>query len=290
MDHGSAIPPRARGAVVGAAGAGLVGLMLLGLSPATAGAAAGSIAVDPASFDTAAMGHRTRRISNDAGQYYMAWWLPGVMVQAIARDKLNLAQPETDQLVSALQPYLVFALSRGQVGAQGLADVHDRADLLKNSRLSVDGQALTAVPADQIEAGTQSALDRLRPALSAMVGRNGGGIQFALYRVPGTMPVEPTAPGIIDYDFYRKKFQWRLPLWSSPATVALHAAPAALPVVPAAAGATAAGAAAAAAVSSPGPAVSPAPVQHRKIDPTTGEEFPERYDYNPYTGQKLITQ
>jgi hypothetical protein len=31
-------------------------------------------------------------------------------------------------------------------------------------------------------------------------------------------------------------------------------------------------------------------VQRRKIDPATGEEFPERYDYNPYTGQKLVSQ
>jgi hypothetical protein len=38
------------------------------------------------------------------------------------------------------------------------------------------------------------------------------------------------------------------------------------------------------------PAATPVPVQRRKIDPTTGEEFPERYDYNPYTGQKLVSQ
>jgi hypothetical protein len=83
------------------------------------------------------------------------------------------------------------------------------------------------------------------------------------------------------------------PLPAAPPNVApvAPAAPvASAPVAPIAAAAAAAAAAAPAVVPSRSPSATPLPVQRRKIDPTTGEEFPERYDYNPYTGQKLVSQ
>jgi hypothetical protein len=110
--------------------------------------------------------------------------------------------------------------------------------------------------------GAQAALEMIKPALAAMLGRNGRGIEFALYRsVPGMHPLDPTMPGSFEYTLYRKHFHWQLPVWAPAAPVPVRAPPAA-----------------------------PVPVQRRKIDPTTGEEFPERYDYNPYTGQKLVSQ
>ena len=235
------------------------------------------------------MAHQTQRLTNDAGQFFMVWWVPQALSQAIMRDTANVQQADIDQLLRALEPYLVFALSRGQVGEHRLEDVHDRADLLRNSRLAVDGQTMTAAPADQNDPGAQAALEMIKPALAAMLGRNARGIEFALYRlVPGMHPLDPTMPGSLEYTLYRKHFHWQLPVWAqaAPVPVPVSAPPAAMPVAPV----TLAPPAAAAAVPIHAPAASPVPVQRRKIDPTSGEEFPERYDYNPYTGQKLVSQ
>jgi hypothetical protein len=268
----------------------VVGLALLGLPP-MAVRAADAGAADVTSVDTTVLARQTRRLINDAGQFYMVWWLPQALSQAILRDTPNLQQADSERMLGALEPYLVFALSRGQVGEHGLVDVHDRADLLAHSRLSVDGQMWTAAPADQNDAGAQAALETIKPALAAMLGRNGRGIEFALYRpVPGRHSPDPTMPGSLDYTLYRKRLQWRLPLWAPAAPRPVRASPAAMPVAPVVVAPPTPAASPGGAVPARAPAAAPVPVQRRKVDPTTGEEFPERYDYNPYTGQKLVSQ
>jgi hypothetical protein len=275
----------------GAASVLAVGFALLGLAPMPVRAADASAAEVPG-IDTTALAYQTRRLTNDAGQFYMAWWLPQALSRAIIREMPNLQQADGERMLGALEPYLVFALSRGQVGEHGLVDVHDRGDLLRNSRLTLDGQLLTAAPADQNDAGAKAALETIKPALAAMLGRNGSGIEFALYQpMPGRHPVDPTMLGSLDYTLYRKQFQWQLPLWAPAAPLPVRAA-ATMPVAPVVVAPTAPAAspAATAAVPVRAPAAAPVPVQRRKVDPTTGEEFPERYDYNPYTGQKLVSQ
>src|ERR1700687_1131491 len=128
----------------------------------------------------------------------------------------------------------------------------------------------------------------IKPALVAMLGRNGRGIEFALYRpAPGMHPVDPTMSGSLEYTLYHKHVQWQLPLWAPVAPVPVRAPPAAMAVAPVTLAPPAPAAAAAAVVPLPAATV---PVHRGKIDPPTGEEFPERYDYNPYTGQKLVSQ
>jgi len=291
MDQRSGIRTGNKRALRGAASVLVVGLALLGLPP-MAVRAADAGAAEVTSVDTTAVARRTRHLINDAGQFYMVWWLPQALSQAILRDTPNLQQADSERMLGALEPYLVFALSRGQVGEHGLADVHDKADLLRHSRLTVDGQMWTAAPADQNDAGAQAALETIKPALAAMLGRNGRGIEFALYRpVPGRHSPDPTMLGSLDYTLYRKQFQWQLPLWAPAAPLPVRVPPAAMPVAPVVvAPPTPAATPGASAVPARAPAAAPVPVQRRKIDPTTGEEFPERYDYNPYTGQKLVSQ
>ena len=265
-----------------------VGFALLGLAAMPVRAADASAAEVPG-VDTTTLAYQTRRLINDAGQFYMAWWLPQALARAIIREMPNLQQADGERMLGALEPYLVFALSRGQVGEHGLVDVHDRGDLLRNSRLTLDGQLLTAAPADQNDAGAKAALETIKPALAAMLGHNGRGIEFALFRpMPGRHPVEPTMLGSLEYTLYREHFQWQLPLWAPAAPQPVRAPAATMPVAPVVVAPTAP--AATAAVPVRAPAAAPVPVQRRKVDPTTGEEFPERYDYNPYTGQKLVSQ
>jgi hypothetical protein len=267
-----------RAGIVTLAGPAL--LALFALAPIAARAA------DATAFDTNALANQTRRLLNDAGQFYMAWWLPEGLTQVLMRDAPNIPQPDKERALRALQPYVVFAVSRGQEGASRLEDLHDRSDLLKHSRLAIDGLPITAAP-DPSDPGVQAALDMLRPVLAAMLGRNGYGIEFALYQQPpGTHAPDPALGGKIEYTLYRKQLVWKLPVWASlaatpapvqaPVQVQAPAAPPVFVPVPVHA--------------APAPAPGPVPVRHRKVDPTTGEEFPERYDYNPYTGQKLVSQ
>ncbi len=268
-------------------------LALLALAPAALQAA------DDTSLDTKTLAHQTRRLLNDAGQFYMVWWIPQGLAQALMRETPGLQPADSERMLRALEPYTVFAISRGQEGAYKLEDVRDPADLLSHSRVMVDGQAMTAGPADQSDPAVQQALAVVRTALVAMLGRNGYGVEFALCRLgPGMHALDPTLPGSLEYTLYRKRFTWKLPVWASltPAPAAAPApavatAPVYVPVPPPRAAPVplpAAPVAAPAAASVPAPAA--APVHHRKVDPTTGEEFPERYDYNPYTGQKLVSQ
>ncbi len=252
---------------------------------------------------TKTLARQTQRLNNDAGQFYMAWWLPSTLSQILLRETLGQSESLVDTRLRPLQPFLVFAVSRGQVTDRGLVDVHDQKDLLRNSRLTLDGQSLSAAPADQDDADARSTLEQLKPALESMLGNLGHGIEFVLYRpVPGTLPPEPSGIGALEYSLYHKHFRWRLPVWGQAAAAPaaaptpLPVAPAALPAAPPAPLPVAAPVVAAPVVAAPAVAPSrpsaanPIPVQRRKIDPVSGEEFPERYEYNPYTGQKLVSQ
>jgi hypothetical protein len=85
---------------------------------------------------------------------------------------------------------------------------------------------MTAAPADQNDPGAQAALEMIKPALAAMLGRNGRGIEFALYRVvPGMHPLDPTMRGSLEYTLYRKHFHWQLPVWAQAAPVPVRAPP-----------------------------------------------------------------
>jgi len=282
-----------------AAGALIVGLALLA-APAWDSRAADADAVSTA---TEALAHQTQHLANDAGQFYLVWWIPPALAQAILRDTPNAGRADALQ---ALDPYIVFALARAQVGENGLVDLHDKADLLLHSRLTINGQVLEAVSADQNDPGAQAALALIKPALTAMLGRFNRGIEFVLYRPQSGMALpDPTLVGTINYKLYHMRFSWQLPVWATAApAMAVAATPATAPMpmappatspapMPAPVNATATRAPVALplpAASSPGPAAAPIPVQRRKIDPTSGEEFPERYNYNPYTGQKLVSQ
>jgi len=283
----------------------IAGLALLGLTSAAACAA-------ESSTDTKTLAHQTRKTSDDAGQFYLVWWLPQLLSESILRDIPNPGATDRDAMLRALEPYVVFALSRGQVGEHGLVETSDRAELLRRSELSVNGQTLTADAADQNDPAALAALALIKPVLAQMLGpmlgRNGGGIEFALFRpLPGLHVPGPTEGGNIEYRLYRKRYTWQLPIWAAnapspyaPPPPVAPAVAAAVPAAPLPAPAAAVAApAAAAAVKPPLPAVpipavatpaAPIPVQRRKIDPISGEEFPERYNYNPYTGQKLVSQ
>jgi len=315
MDQRSGIRIGNKRALLSAASVLVVGFALLGSAPLAVRAA------DPGAteFDMDLLAYKTRRQVNDEGEFYMAWWLPQVLLQAVMRDMPNLQQTDRERMLRALEPYIVFALSRGEVTENGLVNVHDRADLLRHSRLVVNGQTLTAAPADQNAADALAALQTIKLALAAILHRSGIGIEFVLYRpMPGKHSPDPTILGSLNYTLYHKELGWELPLWTAAelpraAQAALSAAPAPVPAAPAAmpvaapvvavppapAASPAAAAVAPAGAASPAPtfvaparapAAAPIPVQRRKIDPTSGEEFPERYDYNPYTGQKLVSQ
>ncbi len=266
--------------------AGLVLLAASGIRPQAA---------DTSGFGTRARASETQRQVNDGGQYYLAWWLPSSLVEALLRENSGLPPEDVQQRVRSLDAYVVFALTRGQEGAAHLEDVRDRADLLAHSQFSIDGQSIPAATGP-VDPAAAPALAALRPILNSMLGRNGYGVEFALYPyAAGMQALDPTMSGRLEYTLYRKNFIWHLPLWttlaSAPAAVAratpvpVPAAPMAAPAAPAAVPAPAA----------PPLAATPAapsqiPVQRRKIDPISGEEFPERYNYNPYTGQKLVSQ
>jgi hypothetical protein len=259
--------------------------------------ASGAAAADTSSFDTKALVHQTQRQLNDAGQFYLVWWIPPVLLQTLLHDNSGAPQAEAEQMVRALDSFIVFAVARGQEGAAQLEDLRDRADLLGHSHLSVDGQPLPD-PALQIDAAAAPALAAVRPTLEAMLGRNGHGIEFALYRYPpGMHALDPSMSGKMEYSLYRKRFVWQLPVWdplvgAAPSAVPMRATP--IPV-PAAAMTAPPAPVASAQLAAPMAGTTPSapaaiPVQRRKIDPTSGEEFPERYNYNPYTGQKLVSQ
>ncbi len=192
------------------------------------------------------LARETQKTSSAGGQITMVWWMPAQFWEESMKANPGVPEAARAQVLAALADYTIVTMVRATSGPMGLADAQPKAELLKNARVEYNGKVLEPVPAEQVSAPAQLLLAQLKPAMAAMVGQVGQGMEFIVYpsKVDGK-PIDPTQPGSLNVKLYEQSFSIRLPLGA---------------LLPA------------------------------RVDARSGEQFPGNYQFNPFTGDKLITR
>ena len=171
----------------------------------------GLVAAPPA--DLAPLVRATQRIARDPHAVTVVWWLPPSFIEGL------LEQTPTSsierQTLAALGGYALFALlhvSRDEAGTLAPAS---RGEVLKNSRLEVQGTVLAPLAPEQVSPEAQQILDGMRGGLIRSMGLNGQALYIVAYAAEqnGSPLLDPKVVGEFTFHCYGHDFVFstRLP-------------------------------------------------------------------------------
>jgi hypothetical protein len=128
----------------------------------------------------------------------------------------ELPEAARAELVGAMAPYTVVAVLRAQTSANGFGNVESKESLLKNTRFTINGKTLQALPADKVSQPATLIIAQLKPVLAQAAGQLGEALEFLVFPSGegDTLLVDAAKPGNLTINFYGKDYKWRLPLGS----------------------------------------------------------------------------
>lgn len=133
--------------------------------------------------DLAPLVRATQRLARDPDALTVVWWLPpsfieGIMEQGPMSSEERL---ERRQTLAALDGYALFALLHMSRDKSGMLAAASRDEVLKNSRLEVQGKTLSGVAPGQVSPEAQDILDGIRRGLIGSMGLNGQALYIVAY-------------------------------------------------------------------------------------------------------------
>lgn len=158
----------------------------------------------------------TQRLVPENGHISMVWWMPLEFWDGSLASNPDLPEAARTELVGAMAPYTVVALLRADTTAAGFGNVQGKEELLKNTRFTINGKTLQALPADKISQPATLIIAQLKPVLAQAAGQLGEAMEFLVFPSGegDTLLVDAAKPGNLTINFYGKDYKWRLPLGS----------------------------------------------------------------------------
>src|ERR1700722_4007615 len=158
----------------------------------------------------------TQKISQDASNMTMVWWIPQEFWDASLSTNPSVTPESRKQILDALENFQIVALFRGKTGIGGLTDVPSREDMVAHARFESNGKVIEPLEPAQVSTGAQTMLAALKPLLSGMLGQLGQGMQLVVYpsKKDSDRLIDPKKKGSFQYTLFEKTFQWHLPLAS----------------------------------------------------------------------------
>ena len=156
----------------------------------------------------------TERIAQSGKDFTMVWWMPPAFWELSLSKAPSLTAEGKEQALAALGEYTIFAVLRGQIGADGKLDARPKADLLANASLEVDGATVSPLAPDAVKPMAQAIMAGFKPGIAGMLGSFGQGIEILMYpgRKDGKLLLDPLQTGGFKYTLFDQTFAWRLPL------------------------------------------------------------------------------
>ncbi len=180
--------------------------MLLGLCalPGAAGAAMDDLV------------RETQRLSFENGQISMVWWIPLQFWDESIKTNPSIPDAARTEILGIMEDYTVVALLRARAGAEALEDLQPKEELLKNTRVEINGKLLEPLPAENVSPAAGLLLSQLKPLMVEAAGQVGEGLEFVIYpgKIDGKPLIDAAQPGNFTISFYGRKQLWRLPLGS----------------------------------------------------------------------------
>ena len=160
----------------------------------------------------------TYRISNEAGEMNMVWWLPDEFWKASAAANPNSTPAQMEMFLKVVHPYVILGVGSGKMGAFGAVTYRTEAEVrdlvqLKDS----EGNLSKPLAEDKMDASVPALLGLMKPIMVRMAGPIGENIHFYVFpgiKKDGARICDPLKDGACELDLGERAFKWRLPLSS----------------------------------------------------------------------------
>jgi hypothetical protein len=160
----------------------------------------------------------TFKVSNEAGEMNMVWWLPDEFWKASVAANPSATQAQLDIFLKVVHPYFIVGVGSGRLGSFGAINYRTEAEIRGLVQLKDnEGNIYKPTPEDKIDASVPALLGLMKPGLVNTVGPLGENIHF--YVFPGSTKdgariCDPMKEGACEVDLGERAFKWRLPLGS----------------------------------------------------------------------------
>ena len=154
----------------------------------------------------------------DQEQMSMVWWLPNEWWEVNAKDDPTISQAMLQQMLQAVDSYLIFVVVEGHSGAFGGFYPETRESII--SRISVvphTGTELKPIKDKDLSYDIQNMFSVMKPLLANVLGQMGQGMEFIAFEVPrenSSKLLEARKAGAFTVRLGSQEFKWRLPLGS----------------------------------------------------------------------------
>lgn len=160
----------------------------------------------------------TYKVSNEAGELNMIWWMPEEFWKASAESDSKAAPADVETLLKVVRPYVIIGVASGKKGSFGALTYRGEAEIraiihVKDS----DGGISDPLPEDKVDASVPALLGLMKPMIARMTGPLGENFHFYIFpghRQDGTRVCNPLVEGSCEVDLGEQIFKWRLPIGS----------------------------------------------------------------------------
>ena len=158
----------------------------------------------------------TQRTSNENHIFKIVWWIPVDFWPIVLSQSPNVTKEQMDNIVSLLKDYNLVAIVDGKLSELGEVQYVDVAEL-RNSIFLKDNSGVIYKPLsdDEINSGTKTLIETMKPVLSNMMGKMGQNMQFFVFPIAGKDKVliaDPKKQGLLTIGLSNDTYKFKLPL------------------------------------------------------------------------------
>jgi len=159
----------------------------------------------------------TQQVSNEGGEFNMAWWMPDEFWKASFAAKPGATTPaQQDTLIKVVHPYFIVGIISGKSGPFGAMTYRTEAEVRAMVQLKdTEGNLSKPLADDKVDGSVPALLGLMKPGLARMMGPMGENINFFVFdgtNKDGTRKYDPVKDGAVEMDLGDRVFKWRLPL------------------------------------------------------------------------------
>jgi hypothetical protein len=165
-------------------------------------------------FDLQQFMSETQRVKQDSGAVSIVWWVPTVYWENAMAQNPALSTKQKEEVLSALEPYLMFVVARMEAGVLGTMKAQPRSAVIDAFDLKFNAKTIDVVRESDLSPEIRNLIRMFKPLFAGMLGQVGEGLEFLMFRNrnSGGFVVDPKKEGGMEASFFGSTFRWRLPL------------------------------------------------------------------------------
>ena len=156
--------------------------------------------------------------NSDPDAMSLVWWIPIEFWIASMENDESVSRGELEEIITALEPYSMFAVVDGVIGPFGGVTYSHFDDIEKSLELTNnDLKTYQPIDFDNLNADAQALISVFKPLLKNMLGEMGENMHFFVFNdLDGNRDriCDPKSPGKVTLNVMDETYSWKTPLGS----------------------------------------------------------------------------